>query len=204
MQCGNVPAGFPFVSCADVSVTHCLQQHLLDFDSTLAPWWDVRRRALVVSLYAGLDAPPLHPLSENFEPCSSAAHYLKDELPTAPATDTSMQLYLLQSSQVQPRKYEEPAFHADGTCAQFTNITRKTLALEVDMPLAALRGYLSTWSGYNTFLKDSQAVKRMEDPLETLCDSMQATLLSARGLVPQGGDTVTVSWPCALLLATKA
>ena len=192
-----VDTGFPFLSTSKPLTSAVVHAALLRFDAALSPWWDVRRRALVVSLYAGLDAPEHGTQAHDFEHINSPLHYMRHELPTAPAADTSMQEYLLAGSMVRARQYERPANHADGSAVGFTHITRKTLSLEVDMPVAGLRGYLSTWSGYNTFLKDPAT--QLRDPLEVLCEEVAEALGDRADAV----DAVHVSWPCALLLATK-
>lgn len=198
------PAGFPVVSSAADAATGAAANALLrDFDSALAEHWNTQRRALVVDMYGGLDPATMRSqLAEGLaeaggDGSTSPAHYTQRELPTKPAEAMPMDKYLASIAKVQPRRYV-PA--GDG----FHCLNRATLSLDVDMPVSGLEGYLSTWSGYNTLLKDRGIQRGAEgDPLQQLAADLQAVAAE----LPRYGDSeepaLTVSWPCVLMLAKK-
>ncbi len=148
----------------------------------------------MTNLYTGLDAPPkaLSGKDGAFAQRGSSTHYLTDVLPTAPPAGQSLEQCLVEASFVQPRRYELPP---GSPPAYFEDITRKTLSLQMDMPVAALVGYLSSWSGYNTWLNETGgAPNGHKDPLADL----QARIANL-----SSGSVIRVTWPCVLLLATK-
>lgn len=179
------------------------------YEGKLGSYWDARRK-LVDALYEGMEPPASASSSDAASsPAAAAAGGSGSSSGSAPAASFS------------------------ASPSVWRHVERHLPAMHVDMPLAALCAYTTTWSAYATYMAASGAVPgSRDDPAVALQHDLLAAIKAGAGggagaaagaaaATGTGGETLDeatiaaeakaaeaitlrMTWPMALILATRA